>query len=72
MKPHRILKNPRTKSRPFGGKCEGCGKPATLSEVYIYVDLNNAAITAGSPYLCRECYEVRYPKWVGVNNAKNK
>lgn len=52
------------KARKYNGKCEGCGTPKTISEVYSYVDDVNPAITYNAPYLCKECYEKRY-----VNNG---
>ena len=50
------------KTRSYKGKCEGCGTPKPLSEVYCYVDDVNPAINYNSPYLCRECYEDKYGK----------
>ena len=51
-----------TKSRKYNGKCEGCGQPKALNEVFCYVDDVNPAINYNSPYLCKECYEKRYDK----------
>ena len=49
-----------SKSRKYNGKCEGCGTPKALNEVYCYVDDVNPAINYHSPYLCKECYEKKY------------
>ena len=51
-----------SKPRKYGGKCEGCGAPKPLNEVYCYVDDVNPAINYHSPYLCKDCYEKRYKK----------
>lgn len=59
-------KRKHTKSRKYNGKCEGCGTPKPLNEVYCYVDDVNPAINYNSPYLCRECYEKRYKKKEGI------
>lgn len=53
-------KRKHTKARKYHGKCEGCGTPKTLSEVFCYVDDVNPAITYNAPYLCKECYKERY------------
>lgn len=50
------------KSRKYKGKCECCGEPKSLSEVYCYVDYVNPAINHNSPYLCKECYLKTYGK----------
>ncbi len=50
------------KSRKYNGKCEKCGTPKPLSEVFCYVDDVNPAITYNAPYLCRECYRAVYGK----------
>ena len=48
------------KSRKYNGKCENCGKPKPLNEVYCYVDDVNPAITYNAPYLCIDCYKKKY------------
>lgn len=48
------------KSRKYNGKCEHCGTPKTLSEVYCYIDDVNPAITYNAPYLCIDCYKKKY------------
>lgn len=48
------------KSRKYNGKCEGCGAPKALNEVYCYVDDVSPAINYNAPYLCKECYVKRY------------
>ena len=48
------------KSRKYNGKCEECGTPKSLSEVYCYVDDVNPAINYNAPYLCKECYIKKY------------
>ena len=48
------------KSRKYKGKCENCGTPKPLSEVYCYVDDVNPAINYHSPYLCKEFYMKKY------------
>lgn len=55
-------KRKHTKARKYNGKCEHCGTPKPLSEVYCYVDDVNPAINYNAPYLCKECYEKRYGK----------
>ena len=50
------------KARKYGGKCEGCGAPKSLSEVYCYVDDVNPAINYNAPYLCKDCYIKKYGK----------
>ena len=37
------------KSRKYNGKCEHCGTPKPLSEVYCYIDDVNPAITYNAP-----------------------
>jgi hypothetical protein len=46
-------KRKHTKGRKYGGKCEGCGTPKALNEVFCYVDDVNPAINYNSPYLCK-------------------
>ena len=48
------------KSRKYNGKCEHCGTPKPLSEVYCYIDDVNPAITYNAPYLCIDCYNKKY------------
>ena len=48
------------KSRKYNGKCEHCGTPKPLSEVYCYIDDVNPAITYNAPYLCIDCYKKKY------------
>ena len=48
------------KSRKYNGKCEKCGTPKPLSEVYCYVDDVNPAITYSAPYLCIDCCKKSY------------
>lgn len=48
------------KARKYNGKCEGCGTPKSLSEVYCYVDDTCAAQNYNVPYLCKECYIKKY------------
>ena len=48
------------KSIKYNGKCEECGTPKSLSEVYCYVDDVNPAINYNAPYLCKECYIKKY------------
>lgn len=50
------------KSRKYNGKCEKCGTPKPLSEVFCYVDDVSPAINHNAPYLCRECYKATYGK----------
>ena len=50
------------KARKYNGKCEKCGTPKQLSEVYCYVDDVNPAINYNVRYLCRECYRAVYGK----------
>ena len=47
-------------SRKYNGKCERCGTPKPLNEVYCYVDDVNPAITYNAPYLCIDCYNKKY------------
>ena len=61
-KPWIMPKSKYFKSRKYKGRCEGCGTPKPLSEVYCYIDDTNPAITHNAPYLCRECYEKKYGK----------
>jgi hypothetical protein len=49
-------KKKHSKSRKYNGKCELCGTPKPLNEVYVYVDDVNPAINYNSPYLCKRCY----------------
>ena len=49
-------------SRKYNGKCEKCGTPKHLNEVYCYVDDVNPAINYNAPYLCKECYLKTYGK----------
>lgn len=58
--PHRMTRTARARSRKFAGRCEACGKPLCSCRAYQYTDESNGAITANSPFLCRECYEMRY------------
>ena len=55
-------KRKQMQSRKYNGKCEKCGMPKPLSEVYCYVDSVNPAINYNSPYLCKECYIEKYGK----------
>ena len=55
-----VPKRKHTKARKYNGKCEGCGTPKQLNEVYCYVDDVNPAINHNAAYLCKECYEKRY------------
>lgn len=48
------------KRRKYNGKCENCGTPKQLSEVYCYVDDVNPAITYNAKYLCIDCYKKKY------------
>ena len=50
------------KSRKYNGKCDKCGIPKLLSEVFCYVDDVNPAITYNALYLCRDCYRKTYGK----------
>ena len=50
------------KSCKYNGKCEKCGTPKPLSDVFVYVDDVNPAINHNAPYLCRECYRATYGK----------
>ncbi len=59
-KPHRAIRASRSRPRKFSGCCDACGKTLCSCRVYQYVDESNAAISANSPFLCRECYEKRY------------
>lgn len=59
-KSHRKTRTARARSRKFAGRCEACGKPLCSCRAYQYTDESNGAITANSPFLCRECYETRY------------
>ena len=47
--------------RKYHGKCERCGEPKPLNEIYQYVDGNDIAITRSAPYLCAVCYSEMYP-----------
>ena len=55
-----IPKTKYRKSRKYNGKCEGCGTPKPLNEVYCYVDDVSPAINYHAPYLCKECYIKKY------------
>lgn len=55
-------KRKHMKSRKYNGKCECCGAPKTLSEVYCYVDDVNPSINYNAPYLCKECYMAKYKR----------
>lgn len=59
-KSHRMTRTARARSRKFAGRCEACGNPLCSCRAYQYTDESNGAITANSPFLCRECYETRY------------
>lgn len=54
-----------SKCRKYNGKCEECGTPKPLSEVYCYVDDVNPSINYHAPYLCKECYIKKYGKRKG-------
>jgi len=46
--------------KKFNGYCENCKRSLCEEHSYSWVDGNNEAITNNSPYLCKECYEVKY------------
>lgn len=48
--------------KKFNGYCEICKKSLCEEHAYFFVDGNNGAITNNSPYVCKECYEVKYNK----------
>ena len=59
-KAYMVPRKKMTKSRKYHGKCERCGTPKPLSEVYCYIDDVSPAINYNSPYLCIDCYKKKY------------
>lgn len=55
-------------SRKYNGKCEECGTPKPLSEVYCYIDDVNPAINYSTPYLCKECYVKKHGRKQPIMN----
>lgn len=59
-KTHRSVRTCKSRVRKYNGKCEECGKSVCSCSIYQYVDESNAAISNNSPYLCAECYSMKY------------